>query len=92
MTKPPIGTQRDCRKHNSSARKEIHGIMFQSVPKSNLVGNWITDNGRVAISKKKKDGSPWKVYVDGQLVGNDQLTNLIECIHANEYFIRPASL
>lgn len=82
-----LGDQRDCRKHNSSARKEIHGIMFQSRPRRGFTGNWTTDNGRVVI-RKKHMRDPWSVYLDEEAIGNNEMRNFADCVHANEWAIK----
>lgn len=85
-TRNNIATQRDCRKHNSSARKEIHGIMFESKPRKGWHGNWTTVNGR-AVLRQKKMGDPWQVWLDGNHVGLN-LHNFAEAVRSNEWAIR----
>lgn len=81
-------TQRDCRKIASSARKEIDGILFESRPRKGYSGNWELLHGKGVVIRRKRVGQPWQVYLKGSLVGNNQLTNLAECLRANAWVIK----
>lgn len=74
-------------------RKTFDGIVLGSLPRKGYEGYWQSLNGRVSVRKKitgRRHHTPWSVYIDGKPVGNNQLSNLKECVAANDWAIRRA--
>lgn len=85
-----VGMMRDTRKDNTARRQEINGVMFQACPPpKGYQSAWKSDNGRIKL-RQVKPRAPWTLSVDGEDVGNDELTNMAECVRSNDYLIRRA--
>lgn len=69
------------------------GIVLESQPRKGFEGYWVSLNGRVSVRKKNTStrGTAWSVYVDGKLIGNNELANLKECVTANAWAIQKAA-
>lgn len=86
-----LGTQRDCRKHNSNARREIEGVLFESRPRKGFRGQWVLVHGKGVSIRQKTQAhhgkDPWRLFINGQHVGTD-MHNLQEMIRSNMWAIR----
>lgn len=82
----PIGVQRDCRKHNSSARKEVHGVLFESRPRKGFEGQWVLVHGSDVSIRRKRMAEPWKLYLRNVHIGTD-FFDLNEMFRSNMWAI-----
>lgn len=88
MPRPlPIGTQRDCRKIATAARKEIDGIWFESKPRKGFLGQWVLLHGKGVSIRRKRLAEPWKLYLNNVHIGTD-FFDLNEMLRSNMWAIK----